>query len=163
MDGKTAPILVLGLGNSLLKDDGIGLRLLELVEASASRWVDQVEFLDGGTQGIALLGRLEGRRAVLFLDAISLGAPPGITHRLNGEHLLGELPGMAASAHGGNAGDLVRAASLIGALPKEVAAIGIEPEEVATGLGLSSPAENALPDAVRVASDLLDIWATEFR
>jgi hydrogenase maturation protease len=163
MEFKTAPVLVLGLGNSLLMDDGLGLRVLESLQALEPRWDGRVEFVDGGTQGIALLGRLEGRRAVLFLDAIFLGAPPGTIHRLGAEQLLGELPGMATSVHGGNVGDLVRAAALIGGLPGKLAAVGVEPGRVATGVGLSSTAENALPGAARVASDLLDSWVTEFR
>ena len=69
MTEKRAPLLVLGLGNMLLSDDGFGLVLLaELARGHAQDHT--IEFLDGGTLGTALLGELEGRRALLILDAV---------------------------------------------------------------------------------------------
>ena len=84
-----APVLVLGLGNLLLGDDAAGLRLLAAVEREGARWGDSVEFVDGGTQGLALLGQLSGRRAAVFLDAVGVGAAPGMVHVLRPTDLAG--------------------------------------------------------------------------
>jgi len=81
-----APVVVLGIGNSLLSDDGAGLVLLEQVRGSDS-WPERVEWVDGGTQGIALLGVLSQRRAAVILDAVQLGSPPGTVHVLGMEDL----------------------------------------------------------------------------
>ena len=81
--GVAAPVLVLALGNLLLTDDGAGLRLLERLSAGGEARGD-VEFIDGGTCGLALLPYLERRRAVLILDAMQLGAAPGTVHVLDG-------------------------------------------------------------------------------
>src|SRR5450756_627755 len=78
-----APILVLGLGNLLLSDDAAGLQLHAALLAERGA-TDQVEFVDGGTQGLALLHYLANRRAVLVLDAVGLGAEPGSVHVLRG-------------------------------------------------------------------------------
>ena len=74
------PVLALGLGNLLLGDDAVGLRLLEMLQAESAD--PRVEFVDGGTQGISLTGYLANRRGVLVLDAIGLGAAPRTVHVL---------------------------------------------------------------------------------
>jgi hydrogenase maturation protease len=149
-----APVLVLGLGNLLLGDDACGLRLLEQLSRQCSD--ARVEFLDGGTMGLSLLGLLEGRRAVLILDAISLGAGPGTVHVLREPELTVFRAYRASTAHEGNALELLEAMLLLhGALPR-IAIVGIEPELVRTGASLSSTVERALPQALDQARQLLN-------
>ncbi len=146
-----APILVLGLGNLLLQDDGVGLRLVEELRREA-RLGEQCEFVDGGTQGIALLGYLEGRRRAVILDAVALGAPPGTVHVLDGAALRASR---AATAHEPGGLELLALAEWLGQMPEEVTIIGIEPERARTGIGLSKPVEEALPVALARAQDVL--------
>jgi len=145
-----APILVLGIGNTLLMDDGVGVRLVEEFRDLGTLPADEVEFLDGGTQGLALLGRLAGRRALVILDAVKLGAAPGTVHCLTLEQALasGSRP---ATAHEGNAGELLRMAMMLGELPDRVSVIGVEAASLETGLGLSEPVQQALPAALEAA------------
>src|SRR3974377_942260 len=92
-------ILALGLGNLLLGDDAVGLRLLEELRDAGG----DAEFVDGGTQGLALLGYLADRPSVVILDAVALGAAPGTVHVL-ADAAIGELRARsAASAHEGSA------------------------------------------------------------
>ena len=79
-DRGAAPVLVLAVGNILLGDDGCGQRVLAELATVRARWGSAVELVDGGTQGMALLGLLSGRRAVVVLDAVRLGAAPGTVH-----------------------------------------------------------------------------------
>ena len=145
-----APVLVLGLGNLLLQDDGVGLRLLELV--AAQEWNEAaVEFVDGGTQGLALLGYLPGRKLTLVLDAVGLGDPPGTVHHLRGPDLEKLRAHRSTSAHEGNALELLATAQLLGDEPEELIVIGIEPDHVRTGVGLSDSVTAALPEAVALA------------
>lgn len=142
-----APILVLGLGNMLLSDDGVGPALLQRFTNGESRWKGEVEFLDGGTQGLALLGHLSGRRALIIVDALKRGAPAGTVHRLTLPELREVTPGRASSGHESNAGELLAAAELLDELPDRLFVVGVEPEKITTGVGLSSAVQEALPVA----------------
>lgn len=156
-DESVAPVLVLALGNRLLADDGAGLVLLEALRAElcAEERAGHVEFLDGGTQGLALLGRLEGRAAVLLLDAASPGGgTPGSVHVLR--DAVSARPRRGEGAHEGNAGELLSAALFLGHLPPDVVLVGIEPAELETRVGLSEPVEKALPQALSAARAELD-------
>lgn len=150
-----APILVLGVGNRLLGDDAVGLVLLERLAARIGT-DPGVEFVDGGTQGLALLGCLEGRRAALILDAVVLGAPPGTVHSLLGPE--DRLRHKSSTAHESNVVELLAVASLLGQRPQTVALVGIEPQAVATGLALSPAVERALGRATGTARALLEAW-----
>ena len=146
-----APLLVLALGNTLLRDDGLGQELARLLEGELRGREGEVELLDGGTQGMALLGRLEGRTGVLLLDAVARGAPPGTVHAFDGRELLASPRPRGTTAHEGSAEDLLRLAALVDLLPPQVRVVGIEPAEVRTGLGLSDTVRSALPAALTEA------------
>ncbi len=141
---QTAPVLVLGLGNPLMSDDGAGQQLLSRLSSHASTWGQQVEFMDGGTQGLALLGVFEGRKAVVFLDAIHLGDKPGAVHVLRGSELMRMGGRPATTAHEGSAPQILAALELLGETPKEIAMIGLEPEKIGLGMGLSASVEASL-------------------
>ncbi len=168
---RRAPVLILGLGNLLLGDDGAGLRLLGILAArKATGWGDGVEFLDGGTLGLALAGEISGRRAVVILDAVRAGASPGTVHLLHSPRAArgalyaeangsGPLPfrsGGPATAHGGNAQELIATVALLGQSPEELFVIGIEPETMNTGIGLSASVERAIGPAARRAVELVE-------
>jgi hydrogenase maturation protease len=151
----TAPILVLGLGNQLLGDDGAGLRMLEAL-AEEFPPHEAVEFIDGGTQGLALTGYLADRQAILVLDAMALSQPPGTVHILWGDELWRIRAQRSSTAHEGNALELFATARMLGYDWAEVAAVGIEPKNIRTGIGLSAEVETALDDALLKARKILD-------
>jgi len=109
---------------------------------------DQVEFLDGGTQGLALLDRIANRRVLLVLDAVALGAEPGTVHVLRGWKHAGER---ASTAHESNVAELLQASMLLGECPEQVTVIGIEPERIATGIGVSEAVARGVGAAVETA------------
>jgi hydrogenase maturation protease len=149
------PILVLGVGNVLLEDDGVGPALLGLL-SSLHGADERVEFVDGGTQGLALLGYLSGRHTVLILDAVALGAAPGSVHVRHDFEVLSLKSRQASSAHEGNAGELLRVAALLGDLPDHMILVGVEPKTIRTGFGLSSDVQASLPVALREAQSRLE-------
>src|SRR5581483_1184531 len=121
----SAPILVLAIGNRLLQDDGVGMELLSRLEAVSEEWGPAVELIDGGTCGLALLGAVLDRAAVVFLDAVRLGAEPGSVHVLRKGDLY-SMSGRKSSAHEGGAKEILAALALLGWTPQEVAVVGIE-------------------------------------
>lgn len=128
-------VLVLGVGNLLLEDEGAGVRALgffqERYETPAG-----AELLDGGTSGLALLQHLGGRDALIVLDVVQCGKEAGGVVRLAG----GDVPAFfrrKISPHQLGVADLLAAAELVGVLPAEVVLLGIQPKSVGTGLEMS--------------------------
>lgn len=150
-----APFLVLGLGNALLSDDGVGPALIEQLLQAADEWKDQTEFLDGGTQGLALLGHLSGRKAIVVLDALAMGAPPGTTRVLGVSEVFQMRSPRAGTAHEGNAGELLAVAKMLDEIPERVFVVGVEPESLEPGHGLSPRVQRALPLAANRVIELL--------
>ena len=160
MTSGSVELLVLGLGNPLLGDDGAGLLLLSDLQREALDldWGERVEYVDGGTQGLMLLGRVAGSPALLILDAVSLGAAPGTVHVLRNVEALGLDSHHSRTAHEGNAGELLAAALLLGECPERFFVVGIEPkpENVKTGIGVSEPVRAALRPAVAAARAIVE-------
>ena len=146
------PVLVLGVGNALLGDDGAGLLVLAELQRDAGKWGAQVEFLDGGTQGLALLESIASRRALLVLDAVALGAEPGTVHVLRGWSHAGER---ASTARESNVAELLQASTLLGECPEQVTVIGIEPARIGTGIGVSDAVARGVREAVEAARGVL--------
>ncbi|HYW45640.1 MAG TPA: hydrogenase maturation protease [Bryobacteraceae bacterium] len=151
---EPAPVLVLALGNLLLRDDAVGLCLLEMLMSDPA-FGPEVDFIDGGTQGLALLPYLDGRRALLVLDAVALGAAPGTVHMVRRGQLEGLRARAAGSAHEGGALELLATARMLGIETSDITIVGIEPAEVSTGIGLSPEVQSALAEALDSARNEL--------
>jgi hydrogenase maturation protease len=151
---ERAAVLVLGVGNLLLSDDAVGLRLLEEL-ARAPGYGEAVEFMDGGTQGLALLPHLADRRALLVLDAVAQGLPAGTLHVLRGHDLDAFRARRASNAHESNALELLETARILGYSFERAAVVGVEPASVRTGIGLSRKVEAAMDGAAGQARAIL--------
>jgi len=129
------PILILGVGNVLLRDEAVGVRAVEELER---RYVfpPEVELLDGGTSGIELLRHLEGRERLILLDAVRSGHPPGTVLRMEGEDVPKKFM-TRISPHQLGISDLLAAAQLTDELPPELLLLGVEPERMDMALGLT--------------------------
>jgi hydrogenase maturation protease len=130
-----AEILILGLGNVLQSDDGIGVRVVERMQERY--WFsDNVRILDGGTRGMALAPSLKGVARLLVVDAVESDREPGALTRWVGEEVLGFLAHKVLP-HQDGLTDLLRAARLLGVSPEEVVLLGVEPAVLDTGMELS--------------------------
>jgi hydrogenase maturation protease len=154
VSASDGPLLVLGIGNVLLRDEGVGVQVIRELEALAERGELELppdtELLDGGTLGLDLLPRISDARALLLVDAIDLRDEPGTMRILRGPDIQGALSGHV-SPHQVGIGDLIAAARLMGTLPDAVILVGVQPLEIAVGLELSPPVLAALPRAVDAA------------
>jgi hydrogenase maturation protease len=146
--GRT-PVLVLGLGNLLCADDGLGV---VAVEALRRRHVVPagVSLVDGGTLGLALLPTLESAERVWILDAVAADAPPGTLVRLEGQAVEPALR-ERLSPHQIGVADLLDAMHWRDTWPAELRVLGLVPESFALDIGLS-PAVAAGLEALVVAA-----------
>ncbi len=154
------PVLVLGVGNILLGDDGVGPALAQEV-GHLYKNVQAVECVDGGTQGMALLDYLRGREALVILDAFASERGAGTVSLLEGNEVMNARGPRSTTAHEGNAGELLAAAALVNTLPGRLFLVGIEPESVCTKLGLSEPVRKALPPALVRTCAVIELILTE--
>jgi hydrogenase maturation protease len=122
------PILVLGLGNPIMGDDGVGIvaleRFREQFEVS-----EGVELMDGGTWGMNLLPYIECAGKLLLVDAIRAGLEPGADVMVDGPDLPKVL-GQKLSAHQVDIVDVLTLAQVRGTLPLMTVALGVEPATI---------------------------------
>lgn len=132
---EQAPVLILGLGNILLQDEGVGVAVIERLQRRY-KVPPEVELLDGGTSGMSLLDDLRNREHVIVVDAIRSGKPPGTEVVLRGE----EVPAFLCnkvSPHQLALSDVLANLALMNVSPRQVTVIGMEPLSLDTHLGLS--------------------------
>lgn len=154
---KITPITVLGVGNLIMGDDGVGLALLEHLEAV--RADPRIAFIDGATGGMELLPVVQEATRLLILDAVA-GTDPGQVVLLTGD----QVPRLLAaklSPHQVGLLDLFAAARMLGTEPTHVEVVGVVPQSVELGIGLSAPVAEAMDSAIERASQVLDRWLTE--
>jgi hydrogenase maturation protease len=152
----TAPILVLGLGNPEASDDGLGPLLVQELAKQYRYTGGFIEFVNGGTKGLALLDAMAGRRAVVVLDALSTGLSPGTVSVLEGSDVLRYATDHPASDFEGNAGELLATAAFLGDLPSYCYIVGVQPGSLVGGSTLSDDVLKALKPALRKAQSVVD-------
>lgn len=145
---------VLGLGNLLLSDEGVGVRVVEAAEAELGDRPG-VSFLDGGTSTMELLDQLVGCEALIVVDALRGTEPPGTTLRLDGAELAAFFQRTRLSPHQLGLCDLLAALDLLDARPPELVLIGIVPGSLAHGIELTPAVAAAVGPALGlVAAEL---------
>jgi hydrogenase maturation protease len=150
-------VLVLGVGNPLMSDDGVGQRLLEALAARVPA-LGGVEYLDAGTLGLMLLPRVERCDALLALDAAQVSGAPGEVRVFEGAELDAFLRTPRCGVHELGLRDLLDAARLTDSLPARRALVGVQPAKLGWGTALSPPVEAALPVAGDAARRILETW-----
>ena len=139
------PVVVIGLGNSIMGDDGLGLAVLEHLQTSYA-FPPEVELVDGGTWGMNLLPVIEDAGELILIDAIDAGLPPGTFVRLDHDRLPRYLA-TKISPHQVDLRDVLALAELRGTLPADTVALGVQPATVEM--------RHSLSDAVRRAVEQL--------
>lgn len=140
---EPAPLLVLGLGNVLCGDDGLGVAAVRSLERGYSL-PEAVRVLDGGTLGLSLLRFFDGMDDVLLVDAVRLEAPPGTLVRLEGDDVAPAVR-ERLSVHQVGVVDLLDSLRLLGSYPRQLTLLGLVPQTFELGVGRSAPVVRALP------------------
>jgi hydrogenase maturation protease len=152
----TAPILVLGLGNTEAGDDGLGPVLVSELSKQYRYTGGFIEFVNGGTRGLSLLNSMAGRQAVVVLDAVEAGGRPGTVSVLKGSDVVRYAISHPTSTLEGNAGELLATAAFLGDLPEHCYIVSVEPANRSEGPGLSHEVERSLQPALLKAQDVVD-------
>lgn len=139
-------LAVLGIGNVLCMDDGLGPAAVGMLTRDYTV-PDSVVILDGGTLGLSLLPIIEDSDQVLIIDAVRMDAPPGTLIRLEGSGVMPAVR-LRLSVHQVGVADLLDAAKIRGKLPASLLLLGIVPSSTELGYELSAPVRRAMPALV---------------
>lgn len=152
-------IVVLGIGNTLLTDEGVGVHALARLRADCS--ADQLSLVDGGTLGLALLEYVERADGLIVIDAARLGLVPGSVRRYGAAEIDGMLRSGIRTVHELGLKELLDMARLNGTMPPRRALIAVEPACIDWGTALSPAVEAALSAVGDLVIDTAAAWARE--
>lgn len=155
LDGPYGETVVVGVGNTIFSDDGVGVHAARLLERDP-RLPANVSVLDGGTLGLELLAYVSDAKRVLFLDAVNTGQTAGALSRMTADELLGIRGG--SSVHQLGLADLIASMMLVGPTQQEIVVLGVQPGNVDWGTTLSPPVQEALKPLVNTAVNELRLW-----
>lgn len=150
--------LLLGIGNTLLADDGVGVRVIEHMRGDAAD--PELLLIDGGTLSFSLLSYLEDARAILAVDAADLKTAAGTVQVFEAESMDRFIRrARGRSVHEIGLADLLDMALLHGCMPEQRALVCIQPEVIDWGEHLSPPVAASLPQALGAVRSVLGRWA----
>lgn len=136
-------VVVLGVGNLLMSDEGVGVHCVQALAAQGGI-PDGVRLVDGGTSTQELLEDLENLERLIIVDAVRAGAAPGTVLRLEGRAVPSAFT-TKLSPHQLGIADLLATLTFLGRAPRHVLLLGVEPELLALGLELSPTVAARLP------------------
>ncbi len=147
---KCPKVVVLGIGNVLLSDEGIGIHAIN--ELRKESWPEQVELVDGGTGGLGLLSVLEGAERAIIIDSLEAGVEPGTIFKFQPKDLTTFMDRSALSLHQVGIMEVLNLGRTLDSLPPTVV-FGVQPKSLAMGLDLTPEIKAKLPRVVKMVSD----------
>jgi hydrogenase maturation protease len=148
------PTIVLGLGNPLMSDEGIGIYLINKL-AELSEQFPEVEFFDAGTGGITLLHLFEGRDRAIIIDCAFMDEKPGRIRRFTPDQVQSVKQLAHQSLHEQDIMKIIAMAKLMEQCPEEVILFGIQPKSLEQGEGISSELEQNIENYIKAITDEL--------
>ena len=153
--GNIKPTIVIGLGNPLMADEGIGVVLIEELSnlAEAGKLPSgNVEYYDGGCGGMYLLHSIAERQKVIFLDCCLMGTEPGTIHRFTPDEVNSVKQMAHLSLHEIDILKVIELAKQIGQCPDEIVIFGIEPVKIESQMHINAAINKKIPDYITVIS-----------
>jgi len=150
--------LVLGIGNTLLSDEGVGVHVIQYLQQHHAD-LPQTEFVDGGTLSFTLAGLIEQAQNLIVIDATQLESAPGTIRTFIGDEMDTFLNQQRkSSVHEVSLMDLLSIATLAEHLPPQRALIGIQPAHIDWGESASTQVQAAIPDVCNQVVALIKAW-----
>jgi hydrogenase maturation protease len=153
-------VLILGVGNTLMQDDGIGVHVTQSFK-SEHHSQPCFNILDGGTIGLALLPEIEDADAVIIVDASEIGGQPGSMQIFRNEEIDQQLSGKKRTVHEVALSDLFSAAAIRGRCPSQRALIAIQPASTELGLYPTPQVQAVIPQACEAIDTMTRGWLSE--
>ncbi|MDW7998810.1 MAG: HyaD/HybD family hydrogenase maturation endopeptidase [Thermodesulfovibrio sp.] len=147
---------VIGVGNILMQDEGVGPKVVEILKNSY-RFEPEIEIIDGGTLGLDLLPYIEKYKKLIIVDVVDFGKEPGFIKILKGEEIPPYLK-TKLSVHHVGVQDLLEVARLMGVMPEELVLVGIQPQSIDLGLDLTSTLAGKLNLLIEKILVILKSW-----
>jgi hydrogenase maturation protease len=152
-------IVVLGIGNILLGDDGVGIHCVRRLQAEHLELTEDIEFLDGGTLSFTLAGYMEMTNHLIVIDAAQLQEAPGAIAVLENAEMDQFIHrNKKSSVHEVSLLDLLAITQLAGHVPQHRALIAIQPQCIVWSETLSEPVSRAVPKACEQALHIIERW-----
>lgn len=152
-------IVVLGVGNILLTDEGLGVHVVEDLKANYT-FTPQISLIDGGTMGMELLTYMRGMKKILLIDAVNGGEAPGtiyeFPHRELEQYFTDHI-----SIHEVGMQDILRIRAIQENPLEDAIVIGVEPESLDVGFEPSAPVQKALPEVKERVLRVLREWGVQ--
>lgn len=149
------PVHILGLGNILMSDDGFGPYAARVLEATYEL-PEGVDVQDAGTPGLDLTPYVAGARAVIVIDTVTGDEAPGTLKTYDREQLLATPPPARTSPHQPGLREALMACELTDSSPDEILVVGVVPESIETGTGLSSAVRASVAPALKTVVKALE-------
>lgn len=155
LNSQSIHTLIIGIGNSLLTDDGAGVHVIEALQHADLP--DTVELVDGGTLGFALLEMVESAERLIIVDAAQLDAEPGTVQSFRNQDMDIYLTSRKrSSVHEVNLLDIMSAAKFRGLMPREYALVGIQPACMDWGSEPTEAVARGVAEATRLVLDMIE-------
>ncbi len=152
--------LVLGIGNTLLTDEGAGVHVVNHLQQQSSTLSPEVSFIDGGTLSFTLAEPIESCDNLIVVDASELKSAPGSVRVFENEDMDDFITsGNKKSVHEVGLVDVMSIAMLAGKLPQRRALVGIQPQSLDWGSEPTAPVAQAIPEACRQVNALIERWS----
>jgi hydrogenase maturation protease len=140
--------LILGIGNILLSDEGLGVHIVNELASSGVSVPDDVEVFDGGTAGFDLIPLMKDRERIIIVDALKADSEPGSIYRFRAEQAVRRQS--TFSLHEGGITEVLETMKLMGHTP-DVEFIGIVPEDISTiDIRMSDAVKRSVPRAIEL-------------
>ncbi len=147
-------IIVLGVGNILLKDEGVGVHAIH--ELQREKYPANVSLIDGATAGLDLLPIFQEATILIIVDCVKGGGEPGSLYRFTPTEIKDLPDSLKTSLHDFNLVDVMNLAKAFGSIPDTIVIIGVEPLEIEWGLEMTAPIQAVFPRLLDVVRNEID-------
>ena len=158
-DSDSGRVTVLGIGNILLSDEGVGVHVVDLLREQYA-FSPAIDLVDGGTMGLDLLPLFQTRDKILIIDAVDFGKAAGHVGVLNGNNIPSVLNSKLSVHHIGLS-DVLFAAKLMREAPPDVCLVGVQPKYLDVGLDMTDEVRAQLNTIIDHVLKKLKDWNIE--